>query len=43
VVRTVPAPKSARRCAYATKAARATLVRRIGSTLVQLEQLFIER
>jgi cyclohexa-1,5-dienecarbonyl-CoA hydratase len=35
-------PKSAAALRFATKAARATLVRRIGSTLVQLEQLFIE-
>lgn len=35
-------PQSAAALRFATKAARATLVRRIGSTLVQLEQLFIE-
>ena len=35
-------PKSAVALRFATKAARATLLRRLGSTLVQLEQLFIE-
>jgi cyclohexa-1,5-dienecarbonyl-CoA hydratase len=34
--------KSATALRFATKAARATLIRRIGSTLVQLETLFIE-
>ncbi len=35
-------PKSAAALRFATKAARATMVRRLGSTMVQLEQLFIE-
>ena len=35
-------PKSAAALRFATKAARATLVRQIGSSLVELEQLFIE-
>jgi cyclohexa-1,5-dienecarbonyl-CoA hydratase len=34
--------KSAAALRFATKAARATMVRRLGSTMVQLEQLFIE-
>jgi cyclohexa-1,5-dienecarbonyl-CoA hydratase len=34
--------KSAAALRFATKAARATMLRRLGSTMVQLEELFIE-